>query len=242
VNTLQPLPVPDALPPPDDLGLVAGADLLDALADQGSAPEPDLGAVPTGVAALDRPGGGLALGTLTVVTHPLGGRSVTRLLLRSALHAAGQERPTLFCALDMPRLSFASVLAEAVTCRGGREGRPGEARDREGLRAAAQELRGRPLFVTVGATVGFFDLLAMAESEWIEFIVVDNLDLLLPEGSAADLKRCAVDLHAAVLASTTVSAGDNVDLATLGPEVVRGADTVARCESEADCRVLVTRT
>ncbi|HVF74822.1 MAG TPA: hypothetical protein VM938_07220 [Acidimicrobiales bacterium] len=241
----QLLPVPDALPAPEnDVGVVAGADILDALADHHhTSGDEDGGEVPTGIPVLDGSGGGLALGTATIAVDRPGSRGPTRLLLRAALHAAGRERPTLFCALDLPRLSFARALAAAVTEVDEHRRVSERALDEEALRAAATELRRRPLFVVAGETLTTFDLLAMADAKLVEFVVVDNYGLLLPDGSASDLKRCAVDLHAAVLASITLAGGGDgaLDVRALGPGLVSGADTVVAPESD-DWRVLVTRT
>lgn len=239
------LPVPDLPAPDDDVGVMVGADILDALADHHhTSGEEDGGEVPTGVPVLDGPGGGLALGTATIAVDRPGSRAPTRLLLGAALHAVGRERPTLLCALDMPRLSFARALAAAVI-EGDDEHGPGSEQDpdQDALRAAATELRHRPLFVVAGDTLTTYDLLAIADARLVEFVVVDNYGLLLPDGSASDLKRCAFDLHAAVLASTAVMGGADgaLDVQALGPDLVSGADTVVVPESD-DWRVLVTRT
>ncbi|HSH59431.1 MAG TPA: hypothetical protein VK988_07280 [Acidimicrobiales bacterium] len=241
--TLQFLPPPaGSPPPPDHAGLTRAADILDALVDRRTCTPESVGpVVPTGIPAFDEPCGGLALGTVTALIGPPGSGS-TWLLLRAALHAAAHDRPTLFCALDMTLASFAVGLAHVVT---GAATAP-DGGNRVGdvaLRAAATELAELPLYVEVGKTVATHDIFAVADSELVDFIVVDNVGLLLPSGSATDLKHCATDLNVAALTSITVAlTDDDVDVACLGADLLSAADTIASYDPiEQSCRVVVTR-
>ena len=239
--TLQLLPPPDgSAAPPDDARLTRAADILYALlAHEASTPASLAGAVPTGIRAFDEPTGGLPLGTVTAVVAPPGSRS-TRLLLRAALHAAARERPTLFCALDMTLASFAYGLADLVT---GAAAGGCDPTDDAALRNAAAELAELPLYVEVGNTISTHDVYVVAENELIDFVVVDNFRLLLPSGSATELKHCTTDLNVATLASTTrAGSDDEVDVRVLGADLLGAADTIAWCDpSEQSCRVVVTR-
>ncbi|MDP9387045.1 MAG: hypothetical protein M3Q48_03765 [Actinomycetota bacterium] len=242
--TLQILPPPDgSTAPPDDARLTRAADILDALlAHRASGPDPLGGVVPTGIPVFDEPCGGLAPGTLTAVVSPPGSRA-TSLLLRAALHAAARERPTLFCALDMTLATFAVGLADVVTgaawARGGRDHPNGDA----ALRAAAAQLGELPLYVEVGNTISTHDVYAVAEGELIDFVVIDNYPLLIPTGSATDLKHCTTDLNVAALTSVTHASRDgDVHVAGLRGDLLAAADTIASYDpTEQSCRVVVTR-
>lgn len=237
--TLQFLPSPPGATAAADARITRAADILDALlAHRASRSDPFGAVVPTGIPELDGPVGGLPLGTVTAVIGPPGSRS-TWLLLRAALHAAARERPTLFCALDMALASFAIGLAHVVTARGAGGGPPGDA----AVRTAAGELAELPLYVEVGTTISTHDIFAVAEGELIDFVVIDNVRLLLPSGSATDLKHCATDLSVAVLASTTHPVShDGADLAALEPDLLASADTIASYDTtEQRCRVVTTR-
>lgn len=240
--TIELLPPPAGFTPaPDDVRITRAADILEALLSH-HPPATDVLAtvVPTGIPAFDELGGGLGLGTVTAVVGPPGSRS-TRLLLRAALYAAAQERPTLFCALDMPLASLAVSLADVVTGEAvaGSGGAPGEA----ALRTAVSELAELPLFVEVGTTISIHDVFAVAEDALIDFLVIDNYHLLLPSGSATDLKHCTTDLNVAALTSTTQrSANDDLDIAGLDADLLNAADTIACYNpTEQSCRVVSTR-
>lgn len=238
--TLQFLPPPPGSTAPSDGRLTRAADILDALlAHHASRSDSAGGVVPTRIRELDEPSGGLALGTVTALIGPPGFRS-TWLLLRAALHAAARERPTLFCALDMTLASFAVGLADVVTAADGAGDPPGDT----ALRTAAARLAELPLYVEVGTTISTHDIFAVAEDELIDFVVIDNIRLLLPSGSAADIKHCATDLNVAALASTTHPVSPHgVDLAGLEADLLSSADTIASFDpTEQSCRVVTTRT
>jgi hypothetical protein len=219
--TVSHLPPPDVSGlGPDDPWLAFADDLLAGLIDRlRSAGTLALTVVPTGIDSFDGADGGLAPGTLTVVCARRA-PDRTSALLAAALHAAGDRHPSIVYALGSPAGSVAAQLA-AVALGVELASQP------SALEEARRRVAGLPLRVVVGQTVSSHDIRAqsLTADDPPELIVVDNLTLLAHAGRGVDLKHLAVDLHVAVIASTTVPASlERLDGAGLGADLLNAAD------------------
>jgi len=227
------------LPPPPELGwfgpelsLTPAGDLLATLIepfDAGTRPADP--AVPTGIAAFDDPGGGLAAGSLTILCTPPGGIH-TRLLLTAGLHATGRDHVVAVYALGATTARLATLLAALASGIGVGRLRAGELTEteREALLHARGHLAALPLSVMVGQSVSIEDIraLSLSADDAPEMIIIDRIALLAHGGRAAELKHLAVDLDVAVLCSTTLPTGpDGRDVRGLDAELVGACDTIA---------------
>jgi len=214
-------------PPPPGTGsdaydpwMTTAADLLAAAAEHN---DTQALLVPTGRDDLDA----LEPGTLNVLVAPPG-PAATAAVVAVAHHAAyHHDLPTLLYPLRSTLIQIAWHLTFA---------HPGADLTDGPAATTVDDLRACPLYITIGSPVTVtrihFDAVD-PDMAAPRLIVVDAVDLLLPAGSARDLKHLALELNVAIVCTTTVRASAAVASADVPASIAAAADTITALKPQA---------